>query len=274
MDLRAKKKWGQNFLIDRAIQNAIVEEANINDNTLVIEIGPGQGAITSLLVEVSNALLAYEIDPDLAKILSGRYQGIPNVKVIQGDFLTQDVEKDIKSFAQTFSEVKVVANLPYYITTPIITKLMLELSSIDELIIMVQYEVAKRLTAQVKDSDYSALSVITQYYSMPQFLFKVPPTAFKPQPKVDSAVIRLTKNHARLVSKENEQFWIEFIRHAFQQPRKTLVNNLSKGYDKDKESISKILVDLKLSSTVRADSLSIEELTKIFDIYYHKMIRN
>jgi 16S rRNA (adenine1518-N6/adenine1519-N6)-dimethyltransferase len=274
MNLRAKKKWGQNFLIDRAIQNAIVEEANINDNTLVIEIGPGQGAITSLLVEVSNALLAYEIDPDLAKILSGRYQGIPNVKVIQGDFLTQDVEKDIKSFAQTFSEVKVVANLPYYITTPIITKLMLELSSIDELIIMVQYEVAKRLTAQVKDSDYSALSVITQYYSMPQFLFKVPPTAFKPQPKVDSAVIRLTKNHARLVSKENEQFWIEFIRHAFQQPRKTLVNNLSKGYDKDKESISKILVDLKLSSTVRADSLSIEELTKIFDIYYHKMIRN
>lgn len=274
MDLRAKKKWGQNFLIDRTIQNAIVEEANINDNTLVIEIGPGQGAITSLLVEASNALLAYEIDPDLAKILSGRYQGNPNVKVILGDFLNQDVEKDIKSFAQTFSEVKVVANLPYYITTPIITKLMLELTSIDELIIMVQYEVAKRLTAQVKDSDYSALSVITQYYSRPQFLFKVSPTAFKPQPNVDSAVIRLTKNHARLVSKENEKFWIEFIRHAFQQPRKTLVNNLSKGYDKDKESITQILVELKLSSTVRADSLSIDELMKIFDIYYHKMILN
>lgn len=274
MDLRAKKKWGQNFLIDRNIQNSIVEEANINSDTLVIEIGPGQGAITSLLVDTSATLLAYEIDPDLSKILNGRYQGNPNVKIIQGDFLTQDVEKDIESLNKTFKKIKVVANLPYYITTPIITKLMLELSSIDELIIMVQYEVALRLTAQVKDSDYSALSVITQYYSVPTFLFKVPPTSFKPQPKVDSAVIKLKKRNDRLVMKENEHNWIEFIRHSFQQPRKTLVNNLSKGYGKDKDSIVEILTSIDLSTTVRADSLSIEKLTEIFDIFYHKMIRN
>lgn len=274
MDLRAKKKWGQNFLIDRTIQNQIVEASRISKDMLVIEIGPGQGAITSLLIDTEASLLAYEIDPNLSKILSGRYQGNPNVKIIHGDFLTQDVEQDIKSFNKTFSEVKVVANLPYYITTPIITKLMLELSSIDELIIMVQYEVALRLTAQIKDSDYSALSVITQYYSEPTFLFKVLPTAFKPQPKVDSAVIRLVKLKNRLVAKEKEQSWIEFIRYSFQQPRKTLVNNLSKGYRKEKALVLDILSSLDLSNTVRAESLSIEKLTEIFDIIYHKMIRN
>lgn len=274
MDLKAKKKWGQNFLIDRSIQNRIVEESKINEDTLVIEIGPGQGAITSLIVDTSATLIAYEIDPDLSKILRGRYQGNPKVKIIQGDFLTQDVEEDIRAFNKTFNEVKVVANLPYYITTPIITKLMLELTSIDELIIMVQYEVALRLTAQVKDTDYSALSVITQYYSEPAFLFKVPPVAFKPQPKVDSAVIRLVKRKNRLITKDKEQSWIDFIRHSFQQPRKTLVNNLSKGYGVEKISIVEILNNLNLSATIRAESLSIEKLTEIFDIIYHKMIRN
>lgn len=265
MNLKAKKKWGQNFLIDDHIQKAIIQEANISENTLVIEIGPGQGAITSFLAEASGALLAYEIDPDLGKMLNDRYQNQPAIKIIQGDFLHQDVENDIKTFNQTFKEIKVVANLPYYITTPIISKLMLELDSIDEVIVMVQYEVALRLTAQVKDPDYSALSVITQYYAIPQFLFKVPPTAFQPSPNVDSAVIRLAKKKKRILNNEKETAWLKFIRHAFQQPRKTLINNLAKGYNLEKNQLAHILQLMGVSQTARAESLSIEKLSKIFE---------
>jgi 16S rRNA (adenine1518-N6/adenine1519-N6)-dimethyltransferase len=274
MNLKAKKKWGQNFLVDTTVRERIVEEAGINSETLVIEIGPGQGSITSLMVDQVAHLLAYEIDPDLARVLNGQYQSYKKVEIIEGDFLTRDVKKDINNVSAAFNSIKVVANLPYYITTPIITKLMLELDNIDELIIMVQYEVALRLTASIKDSDYSALSVITQYYSVPEFLFKVSPQAFRPQPKVDSAVIKLTRLDERLIPQNLEAKWLEFIRFAFQQPRKTLVNNLTHPYNISKEDIAGTLDGLGLPMTSRADSLSIEILVKIFDNLRPKMIQN
>ena len=274
MNLKAKKKWGQNFLVDTTIRERIVEEAGINSETMVIEIGPGQGSITSLMVDQVAHLLAYEIDPDLARVLKGQYQSYKKVEIIEGDFLTRDVKQDINNVSTPFKAIKVVANLPYYITTPIITKLMLELDNIDELVIMVQYEVALRLTAGIKDSDYSALSVITQYYSVPEFLFKVPPQAFRPQPKVDSAVIKLTRLDKRLIPQNLEAQWLEFIRFAFQQPRKTLVNNLTYAYNISKDDIAGTLDGLGLPMTSRADSLSIEILVKIFDILRPKMIQN
>jgi len=269
MNLKAKKKWGQNFLIDVQIQNKIVNEAQIDSETLVIEIGPGKGAITSLMVDKAAFLLAYEIDPDFAKVLSGRYQSYENVKIKLGDFLTADVDQDIHDLMRSFKKIKVVANLPYYITTPIITKLMVELDHIDELIVMVQHEVALRLTATVDDSDYSALSVITQYYAEAQYLFKVPPKAFKPAPKVDSAVIKLTRVKKRPITKAKETDWIEFIRIAFQQPRKTFVNNIASGYAMDKSEVVTILESISASPQVRADRLSMEKLIEIFDIMYH-----
>jgi 16S rRNA (adenine1518-N6/adenine1519-N6)-dimethyltransferase len=274
MNLKAKKKWGQNFLVDTTIRERIVEEAGINSETMVIEIGPGQGSITSLMVDQVAHLLAYEIDPDLARVLKGQYQSYKKVEIIEGDFLTRDVKQDINNVSTPFKAIKVVANLPYYITTPIITKLMLELDNIDELVIMVQYEVALRLTAGIKDSDYSALSVITQYYSVPEFLFKVPPQAFRPQPKVDSAVIKLTRLDKRLIPQNLEAQWLEFIRFAFQQPRKTIVNNLTYAYNISKDDIAGTLDGLGLPMTSRADSLSIEILVKIFDILRPKMIQN
>lgn len=274
MNLKAKKKWGQNFLVDTTIRERIVEEAGINSETLVIEIGPGQGSITSLMVDQVAHLLAYEIDPDLARVLKGQYQSYKKVEIIEGDFLTRDVKGDINHVSTPYKSIKVVANLPYYITTPIITKLMLELDNIDELVIMVQYEVALRLTADIKDSDYSALSVITQYYSVPEFLFKVPPQAFRPQPKVDSAVIKLKRLEKRLIPQNLEVKWLEFIRYAFQQPRKTLVNNLIHAYQLSKEDVVGILESLGLPMTSRADSLRIEVLVKIFDILRPKMIQN
>lgn len=274
MNLKAKKKWGQNFLVDTTIRERIVEEAGINSETLVIEIGPGQGSITSLMVDQVAHLLAYEIDPDLARVLKGQYQSYKKVEIIEGDFLTRDVKGDINHVSTPYKSIKVVANLPYYITTPIITKLMLELDNIDELVIMVQYEVALRLTADIKDSDYSALSVITQYYSVPEFLFKVPPQAFRPQPKVDSAVIKLKRLEKRLIPQNLEVKWLEFIRYAFQQPRKTLVNNLIHAYQLSKEDVVGILESLGLPMTSRVDSLRIEVLVKIFDILRPKMIQN
>lgn len=274
MNLKAKKKWGQNFLVDSTIRERIVQQANINPETLVIEIGPGQGSITTLMVDHVAHLLAYEIDPDLARVLKGQYQSYKKVEIIEGDFLIRDVKQDIKNVKTPYKSIKVVANLPYYITTPIITKLMLDLDNIDELIIMVQYEVALRLTASIKDSDYSALSVITQYYSMPEFLFKVPPQAFRPQPKVESAVIKLIRLNKRLVPSKLETEWLEFIRFAFQQPRKTLVNNLTNAYNLTKDDVGETLVELGLSLTSRADSLRIETLVKIFDILRLKMIQN
>lgn len=274
MNLKAKKKWGQNFLVDSTIRERIVQQANINPETLVIEIGPGQGSITTLMVDHVAHLLAYEIDPDLARVLKGQYQSYKKVEIIEGDFLIRDVKQDIKNVKTPYKSIKVVANLPYYITTPIITKLMLELDNIDELIIMVQYEVALRLTASIKDSDYSALSVITQYYSVPEFLFKVPPQAFRPQPKVESAVIKLIRLNKRLVPSKLETEWLEFIRFAFKQPRKTLVNNLTNAYNLTKDDVGETLVELGLSLTSRADSLRIETLVKIFDILRLKMIQN
>jgi 16S rRNA (adenine1518-N6/adenine1519-N6)-dimethyltransferase len=274
MNLKAKKKWGQNFLIDSTIRERIVQQADISPETLVIEIGPGQGSITTLMVNHVAHLLAYEIDPDLARVLKGQYQSYKKVEIIEGDFLIRDVKQDIKNVKTPFNSIKVVANLPYYITTPIITKLMLELDNIDELIIMVQYEVALRLTASVKDSDYSALSVITQYYSEPEFLFKVSPQAFRPQPKVESAVIKLIRLNKRLVPAKLETEWLEFIRFAFQQPRKTMVNNLSHAYNLSKDDVGETLVKLGLSLTSRADSLSLENLVKMFDILRLKWIRN
>lgn len=274
MNLKAKKKWGQNFLVDSTIRERIVQQANINPETLVIEIGPGQGSITTLMVDHVAHLLAYEIDPDLARVLKGQYQSYKKVEIIEGDFLIRDVKQDIKNVKTPYKSIKVVANLPYYITTPIITKLMLDLDNIDELIIMVQYEVALRLTASIKDSDYSALSVITQYYSVPEFLFKVPPQAFRPQPKVESAVIKLIRLNKRLVPSKLETEWLEFIRFAFQQPRKTLVNNLTNAYNLTKDDVGETLVELGLSLTSRADSLRIETLVKIFDILRLKMIQN
>lgn len=274
MNLKAKKKWGQNFLVDSTIRERIVQQANINPETLVIEIGPGQGSITTLMVDHVAHLLAYEIDPDLARVLKGQYQSYKKVEIIEGDFLIRDVKQDIKNVKTPYKSIKVVANLPYYITTPIITKLMLDLDNIDELIIMVQYEVALRLTASIKDSDYSALSVITQYYSVPEFLFKVPPQAFRPQPKVESAVIKLIRLNKRLVPSKLETEWLEFIRFAFQQPRKTLVNNLTNAYNLTKDDVGETLVELGLSLTSRADSLRIETLVKIFDILRLKMMQN
>ncbi len=266
MNLRAKKKWGQNFLVDANIRSKIVEAAGINATTLVIEIGPGQGAITELIAQQCSTLLAYEIDPELVLLLKSQFKENDNVLIKEGDFLLSDVNEDIKSVKKPFSSIKVVANLPYYITSPIISKLMLEVSGVDEIIIMVQYEVAVRLTASVKDSDYRALSVITNYYAQTELLFKVPPQAFKPQPQVDSTVIRLRRHDQRLVEPHKEVEWVRFIRFSFQQPRKTLVNNLSAAYPISKEKITSILETIGLAPLIRAESLEITDLVKIFDI--------
>jgi 16S rRNA (adenine1518-N6/adenine1519-N6)-dimethyltransferase len=266
MNLRAKKKWGQNFLVDANVRSKIVEAAGIDEMTLVIEIGPGQGAITELISHQCSTLLAYEIDPELILLLKAQFKGNENVLIKEGDFLLSDVNEDIKSIKKPFNSIKVVANLPYYITSPIISKLLLEVDGIDEIIIMVQYEVAVRLTASVKNSDYRALSVITNYYAQTELLFKVPPQAFKPQPQVDSAVLRLKRHDHRLVELHKENEWVRFIRFSFQQPRKTLINNLTAAYPISKEKIASILESIGLAPSIRAESLEIVDLVKIFDI--------
>lgn len=255
-DFIFKKKYGQNFLQDENILNNIISSANINKETLVIEIGPGAGALTRKIAPLAGLVLAYEIDKSLEKTLLDILNENSNVKIIYDDFLKRDILKDIKKY--NYKEIIVVANLPYYITTPIITKFINEKINIDRLIIMVQDEVANRFSAKEKSKDYNSLTVFLNYYFDVKKLFKVSRKVFYPVPKVDSAVLMLKRKNKMPL--KNEEHFFKLVKDSFKQKRKTLKNNL-KGYDIVK--IDNILKMHKKSINKRAEEISIEEFIEI-----------
>ncbi|CCV63672.1 Ribosomal RNA small subunit methyltransferase A [Alteracholeplasma palmae J233] len=257
MEHKAKKKYGQNFLKDKNLLKKIITKAEI-ENKNVIEVGPGQGALTQFALPVSNKMVAYEIDKSLTPYLKPFVdQGL---KVIFGDFLNTDLEKDIKENFNN-EDVHFIGNLPYYITSPIIFKI-LETEKIKTATIMIQKEVGDRLASLPNQKTYNALSVIIQHYTNVKKVMDVKRAMFFPQPKVDSIIIRIEKKDQNLGSDEDFK---EFVKASFLQKRKTLMNNLSTHYKVDKTALQEFFVGNQLDLNIRAEQISVtkfEELAK------------
>ncbi len=252
-----KKKYGQNFLKDDSIPRKIVEAANILDDTLVIEIGPGAGALTKFLATRAKQVLAYEIDDSLEEILDTNLIGLDNVCVIYDDFLKRDILKDLSNYS--YSHLYVVANLPYYITTPIITGLVESGLDIEKIVVMIQKEVADRYAARVGTREYGSITVFLNYYYDIKKEFLVSRNCFVPKPNVDSIIISLNRKK-NLLPLNNEKLFFELVRDSFRFKRKTLRNNL-KGYNlvKIEEVLSKYHLDL----SVRAEQLPLDVFVDI-----------
>ena len=245
-----KKKYGQNFIVDKNIIHSIIVKSEIDDETLVIEIGPGAGSLTSELGKYAKNVIAYEIDETLKPILEKNIT--PNTEVIYEDFLKRDIAEDIKKY--NYKKLYVIANLPYYITTPIIIKLIETKIDFDKIVVMVQKEVGDRFKAKPKTKEYNSLSVFLSYYFNITKILDVSRNVFMPKPNVDSIVVCFTKKVDKL-KVNNEELFFKLIKDSFKQKRKNLRNNL-KGYDL--ENISKTLSKYKLDLTVRAEALPLE----------------
>ena len=252
-DFKFKKKFGQNFLTDDNILNNIVDSANIDDETLVIEIGCGAGALTKKIVNVAKNVIGYEIDETLKPILST----IDGADIIFCDFLKRDVKKDLEKYS--YNKLYVIANLPYYITTPIITKIIEDKLNVDKIVVMVQKEVGDRFSAKPNSKDYNSLTLFIDYYFNVKKLFVVSKNVFIPKPNVDSVVVLFEKKDKKY-DVVNERIFFKLIRDSFKQKRKTLKNNL-KEYDFD--LIKEVLSESNFSEDVRAEALPIEMFVKI-----------
>lgn len=256
--LELKKSLGQNFLTDVNIVRKIVATANVDKDTSVIEIGPGIGALTEILLEQANDVVAVEIDQRLIPILEQTFEG-QNFSVINEDFLKIEPEA-VKPLVQK-EKVKVVANLPYYITTAIITKILLDMPFIDELYIMVQKEVAERIAADSGTKKYNSLSVFCQTISDVNYEFTVKKTVFDPVPKIDSAIISFKRKD--VVDIDIYKFEV-FVQHCFKQKRKTLVNNLHVAYGVSKADLISFLEGLGYKGSVRSEQVSVEEFKALY----------
>lgn len=245
------KKFGQNFIIDENIIKSIVKKSQIDSNTLVIEIGPGAGSLTNELASLAKKVICYEIDERLKPVLK---ENIPhdNVDIHFKDFLKEDIKEDIKN--EVYDKLYVVANLPYYITTPIIIKFIEENIPVDKIVVMVQKEVGNRLKAQPGTKDYGSLTVYLNYYFEIRKLLDVSRNVFLPKPNVDSIIVEFNKKIQQQFVK-NEDLFFKLVRDSFRFKRKTLKNNLS-GYDLDK--ISSVLSNYKLDLSVRAEHIPLE----------------
>ena len=247
-----KKKFGQNFIIDENIINNIINVSDLDKETLVIEIGPGAGSLTNKLAQKAGFVLCYEIDTTLETILSENLKEYNNVNIIFKDFLKENVNEELKKY--NYSKICVVANLPYYITTPIIMKIIDDKIPVDKMVIMVQKEVGDRLKSKPNSKDYGSLSVFLNYYFDITKALDVSKNVFIPRPNVDSVVVTLSKKSEKL-SCNNEEILFKLIRDAFTQKRKNLRNNL-RDYNLDK--IEEILSKYNFDLTVRAEQLSLD----------------
>ncbi|HJV16984.1 MAG TPA: 16S rRNA (adenine(1518)-N(6)/adenine(1519)-N(6))-dimethyltransferase RsmA [Bacillales bacterium] len=266
-----KKSLGQNFLIDTNILKKIVGFAELNETSGAIEIGPGIGALTEQLARSSQKVVAFEIDQRLLPILAETLSPYSNVKIIHEDVLKADVKEAIKEEFQEVDDLMVVANLPYYVTTPIIMKLLEEKLPIRGIVCMLQKEVADRISAKPGTKDYGSLSIAIQYYTEAEVVMVVPKTVFVPQPNVDSAVIRLTKRGWPAVKVINEDFFFQVTKASFAQRRKTLLNNLTSGLPegkKKKDEILEALHSVGIDPSRRGETLSLEEFAKLADVLY------
>lgn len=267
-EFKFQKKFGQNFLIDTHVLDKIIRAANITKDDMVIEIGPGIGTMTQYLAEAAGKVIAVEIDKNLIPILEETLGDYDNVRVINEDVLKVDLKK-IADEENGGKPVKVVANLPYYITTPIIMGLFENEVPLESITVMVQKEVADRMQTGPGNKDYGALSLAVQYYADPYIVANVPPNCFMPRPKVGSAVIRLTRHAKPPVEVKDEKLMFEIIRASFNQRRKTLANGLNNSANLhfSKEKITEAIEQLGKGASVRGEALTLEEFAKLTNLF-------
>ena len=260
------KKYGQNFLIDGNIVSNIVKNAGITKEDTVLEIGPGIGTMTQVLCEQAKNVIAVEIDKRLIDVLTFTLRDYDNVTVINSDILKCNIEELCKQYSSN-GRLKVVANLPYYITTPIIMELLEKNNNsvIESITVMIQKEVAERLGAEPGNKDYGAITLSINYYSDANIVMSVPASCFMPRPNVDSAVIRMDIYDKPPVATKDEVKMFKVIKAAFSQRRKTLVNSVSSSTDIAKETILKSLNEMGLSESVRGETLSLEQFAELSD---------
>ena len=262
-----QKKFGQNFLIDTHVLEKIMNSADITKEDCVLEIGPGIGTMTQYLAERAGKVVAVEIDKTLIPILSDTLSAYDNVTIINDDILKVDINKIVEEMNQG-RPIKVVANLPYYITTPIIMGLFESHVPLQSITIMVQKEVADRMQVGPGTKDYGALSLAVQYYAKPEIVANVPPNCFIPRPNVGSAVIRLTRYEAPPVDVKDEKKMFALVRASFNQRRKTLVNGLTNASELhvSKEQVLLALEKMNLSPTIRGEALTLEQFAELSNI--------
>lgn len=263
-----QKKFGQNFIIDEGIVNKIVREAGVTKDDFVLEIGPGIGTMTQFLCEQAGGVAAVEIDTNLIPILKETLAEYDNVTIINEDILKVDIKK-LAEEKNGGKPIKVVANLPYYITTPIIMGLFESNVPIDSITVMVQKEVADRMQVGPGTKDYGALSLAVQYYSKPQVVINVPPECFIPRPNVGSAVIRLTRYKEPPVKVKDEKLMFKLIRASFNQRRKTLANGLNNSPEINfsKEEITAAIESLHKGPSIRGEALTLSEFAALSDYF-------
>ena len=263
-----QKRFGQNFLIDAHVLEKIVSAAGITMDDCVLEIGPGIGTMTQYLAESAGQVIAVEIDTNLLPILADTLKDYSNVKVINQDILKVDINELVKEY-NNGRPIKVVANLPYYITTPIIMGLFESNVPIDNITVMVQKEVADRMQVGPGSKDYGALSLAVQYYASPYIVANVPPNCFIPRPNVGSAVIRLTRYQEPPVQVKDPKLMFKLIRASFNQRRKTLQNGLNNSPEISfsKEEITKAIESLGVSPSVRGEALSLEQFAQLANYF-------
>lgn len=266
-----QKKYGQNFLINSHILEKIIKAAQITENDCVLEIGPGIGTMTQYLCETAKKVIAVEIDTSLIPILNETLSAYNNVEILNKDILKTDIAS-LASEHNGGKPVKVVANLPYYITTPIIMQLFESHAPVDSVTVMVQKEVADRMQTGPGSKEYGALSLAVQYYAKPELITNVSPDCFMPQPKVGSAVIRLTRHEKPPVDVKSEKLLFQTIRASFNQRRKTLANGLNNfgAFSIGKEGLQECIEELGVPAGVRGEVLSLEQFARLSNLIFDK----
>lgn len=263
--LKAKKRFGQNFLVDENIIKRIVDESNIAKDDVVIEIGPGLGNLTEILLERAKLVIAFEIDEDMIRVLNGRFKYASNFILVNKDILQVNIKEVLEENNIKEENIKLVANLPYYITTPIMFKIFEEASYIKSMTVMVQKEVADRIVANPKSKDYGVLTINTKYYGQAEKLFDVPNTSFVPAPNVTSSIVKIDICNRYKV--ENTEIFFKTIKAAFAQRRKKLLNSMenSNVFNIEKEKLRDMLVECNITENARAEEIDIETYIMLSD---------
>ncbi|RKY04217.1 ribosomal RNA small subunit methyltransferase A [Candidatus Poribacteria bacterium] len=264
MPVKAKKRLGQHFLRDRSYLIRIAEAASLRPEDVVLEIGPGEGDLTELLLERAGRVIAVEIDPELVALLRSRFQGEDRLALIQGDVLKLDLTSLLSEHLSVGSKAKVVANIPYYITSPIIEKLIESRRVLGECVLTVQREVARRICAAPGSKEYGSLTVLVQYFADVELLFDIPPGAFRPKPKVTSSVVRISFRERPRVEVKDEGFFFRVVRAAFGQRRK-MIKNALRSLGLADEAIRSAMERAGISLEERAESLTLEQLSRLAD---------
>ncbi|KZK38388.1 16S rRNA (adenine(1518)-N(6)/adenine(1519)-N(6))-dimethyltransferase RsmA [Lactococcus taiwanensis] len=265
-DFNFKKKFGQNFLTDHNILTKITQTAGLSKQVNVIEIGPGIGSLTQYLLEEAAEVMAFEIDKTLIPILDETLENYDNFTLVNADILKVDLATQIQQFKDPSLPIKVVANLPYYITTPILMHLIESKIPFAEFVVMMQKEVADRIAAKPNSKAYGSLSIAVQYYMEASVAFVVPRTVFIPAPNVDSAILKMVRREQPLVEVQDEAWFFKTMHSAFVHRRKTLMNNMQAAFGKEnKPEIERLLAQAEIAPTIRAEALSIAEFGKLAD---------